>query len=131
MSARPTEYCIVCGKPTNRHLFNRFCSFECKRKKRQIDKNNHYDKYYANKDYRQLMFELAKRKALIEDSFNGFDSYAGITKQKKSQCFLTEQDAKEFGLQPVLNGSILYWNPQTKALYLKDQDKYLALTAEF
>ena len=131
MSYKPTEYCIVCGKPVDRHLFARFCSWQCKRKKIKINQNNHYDKYYANKDYNQLMVELAKRKALIEDSLNGFDSYAGITKQKKSQCFLTEQDAKELGLEPILNGSILYWNPQTKALYLKDEDKYLALTAEF
>ena len=127
------RYCLICGKEIKLKWYYRYCSADCLKIAHKNYNVKQYEKRLQKENYEKLMKQLAVRSAQIEQPFlSQFNSIWGVeNKQVKSHCILDESQAVQLGIQPIFDGSMLYWQPKTKALYLHVEDKYYALTAEF
>lgn len=68
----------------------------------------------------------------IEDLFFGFNSYTGVTAKQATalpEHYLTEQQAEQLGLEPFVEGSMLFISAK-KQLYLWNGSHYVLLTKD-
>lgn len=130
---KQNNLCLICGNKIKLKWNYRYCSAKCLEQGIRIRHIRNYEEKLRKQNYSKLMEQLALRSANVEQPFlSHFDSVVGVSDKKCiSHCILDQNTVKQLGIQPILDGSMLYWQPKTKALYLHVEDKYYALTAEF
>ena len=93
----------------------------------QIDWNEYTEYEVRHSKLYNQFYEEQDFYATVERGVSGFDSVTGIDKAKleryKPNYRLNEEEAKQQGLEQILDGGRLYINP-TKQIYVKDQNGY-------
>ena len=126
--SRRKYYRIIFGVELNTPLFPHPKKRKPKKsapKKKYIPKPN--DALYAD-GVEKLSAQDAYMRG-IEDLFFGFNSYTGIQQNTQHEHYLTADEGKKIGLEPLLLGSSLYIGAK-KQLYLWNGSNYVLLNKD-